>query len=63
MRSINVIVFFLCLIPFLSRSQWQWQNPLPQGNLINHIWFLDQNTGYAVGGDIDEETPGYLSYN
>jgi photosystem II stability/assembly factor-like uncharacterized protein len=30
-------------------AQWQWQNPLPQGNTLNGVSFVDVNTGTAVG--------------
>ena len=39
----------ICLI-FVSAtlfSQWTWQNPLIQGNVLNSIYFTDANTGYA----------------
>jgi photosystem II stability/assembly factor-like uncharacterized protein len=28
---------------------WHWQNPLPQGNSINNINFVDTNVGWSVG--------------
>ena len=27
----------------------QWQNPLPQGNQLNEVCFIDPTTGWAVG--------------
>jgi photosystem II stability/assembly factor-like uncharacterized protein len=32
-------------------TQWTWQNPLPQGNCLNSVRFIDVNTGYAVGNN------------
>jgi hypothetical protein len=32
-----------------AQSDWFWQNPLPQGNLLNSVLFTDANTGTAVG--------------
>ena len=28
---------------------WNWQNPLPQGNMLTAVCFTDANTGTAVG--------------
>ncbi|MEZ4824627.1 MAG: YCF48-related protein, partial [Ignavibacteria bacterium] len=30
-------------------SQWQWQNPLPQGNILFGSNYLNTNTGWACG--------------
>ena len=30
-------------------GQWFWQNPMPQGNDLAAGWFVDTNTGCAVG--------------
>ena len=30
-------------------GQWCWQNPLPQGNRLNSLSFIDLSTGVAVG--------------
>ena len=32
-----------------SQLQWQWQNPLPQGNYLTDITFVDSLNGYACG--------------
>jgi len=32
-----------------AQSGWTWQNPLPQGNLLNDVEFTDKDTGIAVG--------------
>ena len=33
---------------------WQWQNPLPQGNSLYDVVFVDENVGFAAatGGSI-----------
>ena len=31
-------------------AQWVWQNPLPQGNHLFGLSFIDANNGTAVGG-------------
>lgn len=30
-------------------ERWVWQNPLPQGNDLNSVFFVDGQTGWAVG--------------
>jgi photosystem II stability/assembly factor-like uncharacterized protein len=37
-----------------QQSTWQWINPLPQGNLINGLWTISQDSAVAVadGGTI-----------
>jgi photosystem II stability/assembly factor-like uncharacterized protein len=37
------------IIPLSCFSQWQWQNPLPQGNNLASVRFVDDNTAFAVG--------------
>lgn len=41
-------------------SQWYWQNPTPQGNMLNDISFLDANNAIAVaeGGSTMRTTNG-----
>jgi photosystem II stability/assembly factor-like uncharacterized protein len=45
-------------------GQWEWQNPIPQGNTLNDIFFIDQNTGWAVGdaGTIIKTEDSGLNY-
>jgi len=42
--SINFLLITINLF-----AQWQWQNPLPQGNDINKIHFTDEDHGWVVG--------------
>ena len=43
-------LFSLLLFPCSLLSQdWQWQNPLPQGNSLTDIKILDESTAIAVG--------------
>ena len=42
----SILIFFLS---DFAHAQWQWQNPLPQGNDIKEIIFTDENTGWIVG--------------
>jgi photosystem II stability/assembly factor-like uncharacterized protein len=32
-----------------SQSGWFWQNPLPQGNSLQSVHFIDNETGWTVG--------------
>jgi photosystem II stability/assembly factor-like uncharacterized protein len=43
-------IFALSLLSFpTALGQWQWQNPLPQGNTLNDVFLIDQNHVWAVG--------------
>ena len=44
-------VFLWLLICFNSSvsQSWKWQNPLPQGNDLNDVQFLNNSIGFAVG--------------
>jgi len=47
----KAILIILCLIiqNFLFAQTVTWQNPIPQGNKLNDVFFIDLNTGWAVG--------------
>jgi len=53
------IIFALLLLFALksatAQTTWTWQNPLPQGNSLADIEFINANTAVAVGdgGTID----------
>jgi photosystem II stability/assembly factor-like uncharacterized protein len=52
MKKIITLLFFLSLFSSdicFSQSGWFWQNPLPQGNDLASVQFLDLNTGYSIG--------------
>jgi photosystem II stability/assembly factor-like uncharacterized protein len=60
------MLIFLIVI-FLTTSlhaQWEWQNPLPQGNSLNAVHFIDENEGWAVGwyGTILHTTDAGISW-
>jgi hypothetical protein len=45
-------IFFLLCFSFISIfafPQWRWENPLPQGNQLESVFFTDPTTGYVVG--------------
>ena len=48
-KLISVLVFGICTISIARTQDWQWQNPLPQGNSLTSVYFPDSNTWYAVG--------------
>ena len=50
MKNKYFYIFFLCLNSFLysQQSGWFWQNPLPQGNTVVSIKFVNSLTGYAA---------------
>ncbi|MCH8020445.1 hypothetical protein IH785_11345, partial [candidate division KSB1 bacterium] len=58
------VLFFSLLysttITINAQPEWFWQNPLPQGNLLNDIHFFDEFSGIAVGefGTILRTTDG-----
>lgn len=53
-------VICLSLLSLSAFSQWFWQNPLPQGNSLNSVYFTAPNTGYSVSdaGTIIKTTDG-----
>ena len=57
----TLYISFLLLLTFsLTQAQWSWQNPLPQGNDLTSVNFIDANIGWAVGdlGAIIRTTDG-----
>ncbi|MCB0727481.1 MAG: T9SS type A sorting domain-containing protein [Ignavibacteriae bacterium] len=68
MYSKILIILFIAFIynGFLhSQTNWVWQNPLPQGNDLNAVKFIDVNTGWAVGdkGTILKTINGGLNWS
>jgi len=53
-----VITFFL--LASKVTSQWFWQNPMPQGNNLDDIFFINSSTGWCCGqaGSILKTTNG-----
>ncbi|MBN2572170.1 MAG: T9SS type A sorting domain-containing protein [Ignavibacteriales bacterium] len=58
----KLILIFFYIISSLMYSQniWQWQNPIPQGNYLTDICFVDSLNGFACGylGTILKTTNG-----
>jgi len=49
---LNLLCFFLLhgiVAPLFAQGDWQWLNPLPQGNNLNGVSFVVDNLGLAVG--------------
>lgn len=44
-----ILLLVLAILTEMLFSQWQWQNPLPQGNALSDICFINQTKGWAVG--------------
>ena len=55
------LLLIICLVLHSSvNAQWFWQNPLPQGNDLWSVHFINSNTGWMVGevGTILRTTDG-----
>ena len=63
MKKLTLIICLTMVSGFVF-SQWTWQNPLPTGNDLNCIRFVDATTGYAVGdaGTIIKTTDGGVNW-
>jgi photosystem II stability/assembly factor-like uncharacterized protein len=48
----------------VQAQTWEWRNPLPQGNRLRAVDFVDVNNGWAVGdyGAILHTTTGDASW-
>jgi len=46
MKTFLRILFFFLLVTQICIAQWFWQNPLPQGNNLVGLSFVDENTGW-----------------
>ncbi|NIW70633.1 hypothetical protein GWN15_17380, partial [candidate division KSB1 bacterium] len=60
------LVASLCLMDIsVAQTGWFWQNPLPQGNDLRDVSFIDANTGIAVGiyGTIIRTTDGGVTWS
>jgi hypothetical protein len=42
-------VLFLCIQITARQNEWFWKNPLPQGNDITSIFFIDSSSGWMCG--------------
>jgi len=64
--SFGIALLFLILqnFPCNGQIQWTWKNPLPQGNFLKDVHFIDSTNGIAVGerGTIIRTTDGGQSW-
>ena len=61
MKKLYLLFFMLLLVTKVyPQDGWFWQNPLPTGNALNDVYFVDGSTGWAVGayGTIIKTTDG-----
>ena len=65
--KIIFLIFILSCnyIRIYAQFAWEWQNPKPQGNTLNDVFFTDTLTGYAVGlaGTLIKTTDGGNNWN
>ncbi len=63
MQTIISSIFVLLFSVSVS-AQWTWQNPLPQGNTLNDVFFITNTIGWAVGdaGTILKSVDGGASF-
>lgn len=50
MKKLFTITFSILISS--SFAQWEWQNPLPHGNSMVDVTFVNENEGWAAGGSI-----------
>ena len=50
-RYILLAIWTIAFSPLVLNSQWIWQNPLPQGNSILNLNFLNEDIGLVVGNN------------
>ena len=46
------IFLFTSLICITATAQWEWQNPLPHGNSLSDVDFINEYEGWAAGGQV-----------
>ncbi|MEJ5263513.1 MAG: YCF48-related protein, partial [Ignavibacterium sp.] len=49
MKNIFLLVLLIAIKSFSQTPAWFWSNPLPQGNDLNSISFVDQNNAFIFG--------------
>ena len=49
MKRIYALTSIIIFISTFAFGQWFWQSPLPQGNNLNTVVFVNQDTGYIAG--------------
>ncbi len=49
MNKLFLILILICSSSLKSQSVWTWQQPLPTGNFLYAVDFINENTGFACG--------------
>lgn len=64
-KFLFVLLFFLTFSTLHPQSNWYWQNPLPQGNGLFRVQFVNSTDAYAVGtaGTIMKTTDAGVTWN
>jgi len=65
MKKLILVILFSLIISNYSFSQWTWQNPLPHGNQVNSVKFINNNTGWYFSSVTSnyKTTNGGLNWN
>ena len=51
MSKILILFLLLIILSPSQFSQWQNQNPVPDGNHLRSVYFIDDQTGWSVGSE------------
>jgi photosystem II stability/assembly factor-like uncharacterized protein len=49
MKKIILVISFLLIISTQTNAQWFWQNPLPTGNRLNDVVYVNDSVGFICG--------------
>lgn len=65
MKKVFYILSFLLILIATGNAQWEWQNPLPQGNRLEQVLFFDENYGWMLtnAGTLLRTTDGGSNWN
>ncbi|MEI6436228.1 MAG: YCF48-related protein [Bacteroidota bacterium] len=60
----HLLFVIYLVLPFFSYCQWNWMNPLPQGNHLQSVRFINPSMGFSVGdgGTVLKTTDGGQSW-
>lgn len=47
----TLIIILIVALRSLSQPAWVWQNPLPTGNDLNTVYFINSSTGFTCGNN------------
>jgi len=48
-KKLFLITMLFSFVVLPAKAQWEWQNPLPQGQNLHSIEFINENEGWAGG--------------